>query len=64
MASTKEDLDFVMEQLSGLFKRSSFNGCYAIFMQPGLIACIQQDLSNQDFIILTKRECRERTAET
>lgn len=46
MASTKEDLDFVMEQLSGLFKRSSFNGCYTIFMQSGLIAYIQQDLSN------------------
>ena len=47
MASTKEDLDFVMEQLSGLLKSRSFNGSYAIFMQPGLIACIQQDLSNQ-----------------
>ena len=38
-----------MEQLLGLFKRSSFKGCYAIFMQSGLIAYIQQDLSNQDF---------------
>ena len=45
MASTKEDLDFVMEQLSGLFKRSSFNGCYAIFMQPRGEVCIGQGLA-------------------
>ena len=50
-----------------LFKRSSFNRCYAIFLQLRWIVCIQQDSSNQVFVdievIIERHEQKLKTLE-